>query len=289
MRNFIKAISKDGYVRAFALDSTEIVEQARNYHNTAPTATAALGRTLTATSLMGLMQKEDQHSLTLQIKGNGPAGDIICVSDNSGNVRGYIVNPAVSLPLNMQGKLDVSGAVGTEGSIVVIRDLNMREPYIGRTEIVSGEIAEDIAHYFASSEQVPTACAFGVLVDRDHSVLAAGGYIVQLMPGAPSEVIDSLEGGIFTAESISAMIAKKMTPEEILKEVMPSFDIEITERGKCEYRCNCSEKRVTGALVSLGKEELEKLAKEEENIEVCCQFCDKKYSFPGEHLLKMIK
>lgn len=285
--NYVSAITGDGMVRAFAIDSTEIVERARAIHQTSPVCSAALGRSLTAASLMGALLKGEQDSLTLQIKGGGPAGTILCVSDAQGNVRGYVQNPYVDLPLNDIGKLDVSGAVGTDGRLVVIKDLNLREPYIGQTALISGEIAEDVTNYFAVSEQIPTACALGVLVDRDYSIKAAGGYLIQLLPGADDSVIDRLEGGIYTARTISEMIADEMTPEQVLREVMPGFDLEILDERRMEYRCNCAEARIERALVSLGRKELTEIADEEKEIEVGCQFCEKKYHFAPERLREL--
>lgn len=284
---YIKAITKDGFVRVTVMDSTDIVERARQIHTLAPVCAAALGRTLTATSMMGLELKGEDASLTLQFNGDGPIGSIVCVSDHEGNVRGYVGNPVVDLPLNSVGKLDVARAVG-HGTMSVIKDLGLKEPYIGRMPIVSGEIAEDITNYFANSEQIPTVCALGVLVDRDYSIKAAGGYLIQLMPGFDEKIIDRVEGGVFTAKSISEMISLGFTPEDVLKEVLPNFELEILERGEREYRCTCSEERIERALLSLGRQELTKLAAEEKEIEVGCHFCEKKYKFSSEKILSML-
>lgn len=286
--NYISVITSNKMVRAFALDSTAIVERAREIHKLSPVCSAALGRTLTAASLMGSLLKGEECSLTLQIKGDGPAGTILCVSDSNGNVRGYVQNPQVDLPLNTIGKLDVSSAVGQDGRLIVIKDMGMREPYVGQVPIVSGEIAEDITNYFAVSEQIPTACALGVLVDRHYTIKAAGGYLIQLLPGADEETIDRLEGGIFTARTISEMIADEMSPLDILKEVMPGFELEVLSEQEKTYACNCSVSRIERALLSMGREELTKLIEEEKKIEVGCQFCEKKYSFTEEQLRALI-
>lgn len=288
MGKYRKAMTTDGFVRAMALDSTDIVERAREIHTLSPVCSAALGRTLTAASMMGIELKGEEASLTLQFSGDGPAGGIVCVSDSEGNVRGYIGNPQVDLPLNSAGKLDVAKAVG-RGTMSVIKDLGLKEPYIGRAPIVSGEIAEDVTNYFATSEQIPTVCALGVLVDRDYTIKAAGGYLIQLMPGFDESVIDRVEGGVFTARSISEMISLGFTPEEVLREVLPGFELEFLEEGEREYRCTCSEERITKALISLGREELKKLAEGEEKIEVGCQFCEKKYVFTADEILRLVE
>ena len=288
MGKYKKAITKDGFVRAMAIDSTDIVERAREIHTLSPVCSAALGRTLTAASMMGIELKGEEASLTLQFSGDGPAGGIVCVSDSEGNVRGYIGNPRVDLPLNSVRKLDVAKAVG-RGTMSVIKDLGLKEPYIGRAPIVSGEIAEDVTNYFATSEQIPTVCALGVLVDRDYTIKAAGGYLIQLLPGFDETIIDRVEGGVFTAQSISEMISLGFTPEEVLREVLPGFELEFLEEGERAYRCTCSEERITRALISLGREELKKLAEGEEKIEVGCQFCEKKYVFTAEKILSLLE
>ncbi|WP_249299295.1 Hsp33 family molecular chaperone HslO [Feifania hominis] len=282
--NFVKIITGDGFVRGFALNSTEIVERARQIHSTAPVVTAALGRTLTATSMMGTMLKDENCAITVQIKGDGPIGSILCVSDFSGNVRGYAANPLVDLPLNGLGKLDVAGGVGRSGFLNIIKDLGLREPYVGQVPIVSGEIAEDITHYFAVSEQVPTVTALGVLVDRDYSVKAAGGYILQLMPNADESAIEKLERAVAKVKPVSTLIDEGKTPAEILRALLCEFDVEILEQSYKEYRCNCSRERIERALISLGREELLKLAQEQQSIEVSCQFCERKYQVPADEL-----
>lgn len=286
--HIVRAMTKDGWVKAVAVSSREIVERARQIHKTLPTATAALGRLLSAASMMGNMQKVDDGSLTLQIKGGGPLGMLLAVSDAEGNVRGYVENPQISLLEKYRGKLDVGTAVGTDGMLTVVRDLRMKEPYVGSVELVSGEIAEDITQYFVQSEQIPTACALGVLVDVDQSVRASGGYLLQLLPGAPDETIDRLEAGIRDAGNVTAMLDAGLTPEEILKKVMASFELEILETTPVVYRCTCSRERVEKTLLTLGVEELEEIVRTKETLHIDCQFCDKIYDFAPEDVQKIL-
>lgn len=288
MDYIVRAMSKDGYVKAAAITSAGIVERARCIHKTTPTATAALGRVLTAASIMGNMQKVENGALTLQIKGGGPLGTILATSDAQGNVRGYVQNPGISLLEKYAGKLDVGAAVGTDGMLTVIRDLQMKEPYIGSIKLVSGEIAEDITAYFAQSEQIPTACALGVLVGEDHKVRAAGGYLLQLLPGAPDGVIDRLEQGIREAGPVTPLLSSGMTPEEILKNVMPGFELELFERDPVEYRCYCSRERVTSTLVAIGRKDLQEIVDEGKPINIECQFCDTIYTFTPEQVKKLL-
>ena len=286
--HIVRAMTKDGWVKAVAVSSREIVERARQIHKTLPTATAALGRLLSAASMMGNMQKVDDGSLTLQIKGGGPLGMLLAVSDAEGNVRGYVDNPQISLLEKCRGKLDVGTAVGTDGMLTVVRDLRMKEPYVGSVELVSGEIAEDITQYFVQSEQIPTACALGVLVDVDQSVRASGGYLLQLLPGAPDETIDRLEAGIRDAGNVTAMLDAGLTPEEILKKVMASFELEILETTPVVYRCTCSRERVAKTLLTLGVEELEEIIRTKETLHIDCQFCDKIYDFTPENVREIL-
>ncbi|HIR64873.1 MAG TPA: Hsp33 family molecular chaperone HslO [Candidatus Faecousia faecigallinarum] len=283
----VRAISADGYVNAAAMSALEIVRRAAEIHHSTPTATAALGRGLTAASLMGNMQKVEEGSLTLQIRGGGPLGSMVCVSDGVGNVRGYVQNPQLPLMEKYPGKLDVGAAVGTDGMLTVIRDLQMKEPYVGSTALVSGEIAEDVTAYFAQSEQIPTACALGVLVERDLSVQAAGGYLFQLLPGAPDAVIDRLEAGIRQAGPVTGMLSRGMTPEEILLAVCP--DMQMLETTPVAYRCYCSRKRVQGALVSLGRQELADIVRAGETVHVGCQFCDADYQFTPQEIAGLLE
>lgn len=284
----VRAMTKDGYVKATAITSAGIVERARQIHKTLPTATAALGRLLTAASMMGNMQKVEDGSLTLQIKGDGPLGTLLAVSDAVGNVRGYVTNPQISLLEKYKGKLDVGAAVG-HGMLTVIRDLQMKEPYIGSVELVTGEIAEDITTYFVQSEQVPTACALGVLVDVDQSVKAAGGYLIQLLPGAPDDVIDKIEAGIQAAGAVTSMLEQGMMPEQLLKTVLRDFELELLETTPVEYRCYCSLDRVTSTLISLGKKELQEIVDDGETIHIGCQFCDTDYAFTTEQIADILK
>ena len=286
--HIVRAMTKDGWAKAVAVSSREIVERARQIHKTLPTATAALGRLLSAASMMGNMQKVDDGSLTLQIKGGGPLGMLLAVSDAEGNVRGYVENPQISLLEKYRGKLDVGTAVGTDGMLTVVRDLRRQEPDVGSVELVSGEIAEDITQYFVQSEQIPTACALGVLVDVDQSVRASGGYLLQLLPGAPDETIDRLEAGIRDAGNVTAMLDAGLTPEEILKKVMASFELEILETTPVAYRCTCSRERVEKTLLTLGVEELEEIVRTKETLHIDCQFCDKIYDFTPENVREIL-
>ena len=285
----VRGMSMDGFVKVVAIRSTEMVRRASEIHGTTPNATAALGRCLTAASMMGNMQKVENGSMTLQVRGGGPIGTITVVSDAEGNVRGCVTEPQVPLVEKFPGKLDVGATVGTDGTITVIRDLQMKEPYIGSTQLISGEIGDDITAYFVQSEQTPTACALGVLVDRDSSVKVAGGYIVQLLPGAPDEVIDVLEAGIQRAGAVTKMLEKGMTPEEILTEVCGDLGVLFFENEPVSYKCYCSRERVTAALISLGRKELEEIAAEGKTFPVECQFCDTIYEFTPEDIEEMLK
>lgn len=286
--HLVRAITKDGFVNAVAITSREIVERARQIHKTLPTATAALGRLLTAASMMGNMQKVDDGSLTLQVKGGGPLGTLLAVSDAKGNVRGWVENPQISLLEKYRGKLDVGAAVGTDGMLTVIRDLRMKDPYVGSVELVSGEIAEDITQYFAQSEQIPTACALGVLVDTDQSVRAAGGYIIQLLPGAPEETIEKIEAGIRDAGNVTAMLDAGLDAEGLLKKVLAPFGLELLETAPVEYRCYCTRERVERTLLTLGEKELSEIVQSGETLHVDCQFCDKIYDFTPENVQEIL-
>ena len=246
-----RAMTKDGLVNAVAISSTGIVERARQMHKMLPTATAALGRLLSAASMMGNMQKTEDGSITLQIKGGGPLGTLLAVSDAEGNVRGYVDHPQISLLEKYRGKLDVGAAVGADGMLTVIRDLRMKEPYVGSVALVSGEIAEDITQYFVQSEQIPTACALGVLIDTDQSVRAAGGYLIQLLPGAGEDVITKVEGGIYAAPSVTNLLKENSDPAVLLKTVLSDFDMEILSVDPIEYRCYCSRERTEREIEKL--------------------------------------
>ena len=285
----VRGMTMDGFVKMVAIRSTQIVRRAAQIHDPTPNATAALGRCLTAASMMGNMQKVENGSMTLQVRGGGPIGTITVVSDAEGNVRGCVTEPHVPLVEKFPGKLDVGATVGTDGTLTVIRDLQMKEPYIGSTQLISGEMGDDVTAYFVQSEQTPPACALGVLVDRDHSVKVAGGYLVQLLPGAPDEVIDAVEAGIKRAGAVTKMLEKGMTPEEILTEVCGDLGVLFFENEPVSYKCYCSRERVTAALISLGKEELEEIAGEEKSFPVECQFCDTVYEFTPENIAEILK
>ena len=284
----VRGMTMDGFVKVVAIRSTEMVRRGAQIHNTTPNATAAFGRALTAASMMGNMQKVENGSMTMQIKGGGPIGTIVCVSDPIGNVRGYVYEPNVPLVEKFPGKLDVGATVGTDGTLTIIRDLQMKEPYVGSVPLVSGEIGDDVTAYFAHSEQTPTACALGVLVDTDMSVKVAGGYLIQLLPGAPDEVIDAVEAGIQRAGSVTTMLDQGMTPEDILGQVLGSLGVVFMETTEVSYKCYCDRDRVTSALISLGKKELEEIAQEGKTFPVSCQFCDTIYEFTPEDVKELL-
>ena len=285
----IRAISKDGHIKATAVSTRALTERARQIHKALPVATAALGRTLAAVSMMGNALKEDGASVTLQIKGGGPLGTLLAVSDNQGNVRGTVDNPVVDLPLRPDGKLDVGAAVGHEGTLTVIRDLNMKEPYVGSVSLLGGEIAEDLAAYFVESEQIPTACGLGVLVDRDQSVLAAGGYLIQLLPGAGEDVIAKVEGSLMAAGPVTGLLRNDPDPEAMLRHALSDFDLEILERSPIEYRCYCSRDRMERALISLGPEELQAMIDAQGSADLTCRFCDNVQHFSRADLEAMVR
>ena len=285
----VRAMTKDGFVKAVAVTTKTLTERARQIHKTLPTATAALGRLLAAASMMGNMQKVDDGSITLQVKGGGPLGTLLAVSDAAGNVRGWVEHPQISLLEKYRGKLDVGAAVGNDGTLTVIRDLRMKDPYIGSVQLVSGEIAEDITQYFAQSEQIPTACALGVLIDTDQSVRAAGGYLVQLLPGAPDDVIDRLEAGVQAAGAATAMLDGGLDAAGMLQKVLSGFEVEILETQPIEYRCYCTRRRVESTLISLGKDELEQVVRDGETLHVDCQFCDQVYDFTPQDVAALLR
>ena len=285
----VRGMTMDGFVKVVAIRSTEIVSRAAEIHGTTPNATAALGRALTAGSMMGNMQKVENGSMTLQIRGGGPIGTITVVSDPEGNVRGCVTEAKVPLVEKFPGKLDVGATVGTDGTLTVIRDLQMKEPYIGSTPLISGEIGDDVTAYFAQSEQTPTACALGVLVDKDLSVKVAGGYLVQLLPGAPDEVIDALEAGIQRAGAVTKMLEAGLTPEDILGQVCGGLGVVFMETTEVSYKCYCSRDRVESALISLGKKELEEIRSEGKPFPVECQFCDTVYEFTPADIAELLE
>ena len=285
----VRGMTMDGSVKVVAIRSTEMVRTGATIHKTTPNATAAFGRALTAASMMGNMQKVENGSMTLQIKGGGPIGSIVCVADPVGNVRGYVYEPNVPLVEKHPGKLDVGATVGTDGTLTVIRDMQMKEPYVGSVPLVSGEIGDDVTAYFAQSEQTPTACALGVLVDRDQSVKVAGGYLLQLLPNASDEVIDKLEAGIRRAGAVTAMLEQGMTPEDILGQVCGELGVVFMETTPVSYKCYCSRDRVTSALISLGRKELTEIMEEKKDFPVGCQFCSEEYIFTPADIEELLK
>ena len=288
MDKLVRCISTDGTLVIMAAETTDMVEKSQQIHKTSAVTSAALGRLLTASSLMGSMLKGETESITLRINGGGPSGTVMAVSDSFGNARGYVQNPVVEIPLNEKGKLDVAGAVGTDGSLTVIKDLNLKEPYVGQIPLVSGEIAEDITSYYAISEQIPSVCALGVLVNPDLSIKAAGGFIIQLLPTALDDTIDAVERCISDIPSVTSMLCDGLTPEDICKKVLREFDLDVLDTSTPKYKCNCSRERVEAALISTGVQSLEELSAEE-NTEVCCQFCDKKYNFSGDEIKRLLQ
>ena len=283
MDRIIRATAGDGFIKMAVIDARDTVQKAREIHGTTPTASAALGRTLCAASLMGNMLKEEEGTLTVRVQGNGPAGQILAVSDSRGNVRGLMENPGVDLPLRDDGKLDVGGAVGHEGMLVVSRDLGLKEPYIGSVELVSGEIAEDITSYLLESEQVPSACALGVLVDTDTAIKAAGGFIVQLMPGAEESLITALEENIFMMDQLTTILDEDGA-EELFAQVLKGLPYHIVEESPVEYRCPCSRERFQNALATIDRADLMDMVLSREDAEIACDFCGKKYVFTHEDL-----
>lgn len=284
MDQIIRMIAKDAPVKASAISARDLVERARNIHTLLPVATAALGRTLMAASMMGDALKEENGAVTIQIKGGGPLGTVLAVSDHCGNVRGYVHNPHVELMEIEPGKLDVGSAVGVDGTLTVIKDIGLKEPYVGSIGLFSGEIADDIAMYFVESEQIPTACALGVLVGVDQSVTSAGGYLIQLLPGADETVIEKIEAGVRRVGSVSRALDGGMDAESLLRAVLADFELEVLETHPVEYRCYCSRERVTRALVSMGKDEMRAMIEEQKGAELTCQFCDAIYNYTQEDL-----
>lgn len=289
MNEIVRAMTGDGLVKAVSITGRDVVERARNIHKLLPMATAALGRTLMGASMMGDMLKEEQGSLTIQIKGGGPLGTILAVSDCGGNVRGYVQNPQVELMEKQPGKLDVGAAVGLDGTLTVIKDIGLKEPYVGSIGLFSGEIADDLAMYFVESEQIPTACALGVLVGLDQSVTAAGGYLIQLLPGASEDMITRIEAGVRAMGPVSRALAGGLDAEGLLRTVLADFELEILEKHPVEYRCYCSRERVSRALISMGRKDLSELLEEQGSAELTCQFCDAVYRFSREDLEQLLR
>ncbi len=287
MDEIIRAVTADGYAKISAISGRSIVESARKIHGLSPVASAALGRTLCACSMLGDLLKEKDATVTLRINGGGPIGNVIAVSDNSGNVRGYVQNPHIDLPLKQNGKLDVGGAVGVNGTLTVSRDLGLKEPYIGSTALVSGEIAEDLTYYFVESEQVGTACGLGVLVDTDLSIRCAGGFIVSLLPGAPVSLIDTIEGNIAKMGQVTDIL-QNGTAEDLIDHVLSGLEPETLSCKSVEYRCYCSRERILRALKSIGSEALGEIAESGENAEINCHFCNKTYIFTPDEIRNIL-
>lgn len=286
--HLIRGIDKKGNIRIFVASTTNMVEEARKTHGTSPTATAALGRTLTAGAMMGAMMKNDKDRLTLKVSGGGPAGTILIVANNKGIVKGYVDYPYADVPSRDDGKLDVGKLVGTEGTITTIMDLGLKDPYIGQSNLVSGEIAEDLASYYLMSEQQPSAVALGVLVDTDISVRAAGGYIIQLLPNIPEEDIEKIEETLSKLEPVSTLIDKGLSPEDIMNEILGQFEMEVLDKLELEFKCDCSRERIEKVLISLGKKELEDMIEEDGEGEVVCHFCNTKHHFSKNELEELV-
>jgi molecular chaperone Hsp33 len=282
----VRATAGDHQIRAFAATTKEMVEEARKAHNTSPVATAALGRLLTAGSMMGIMMKGEDDILTIKIQGSGPIEGLTVTSDSKGNVKGYVYNPGVMLPPNQAGKLDVGGAVG-EGVLSVIQDIGLKEPYVGQTILIGGEIAEDLTYYYANSEQTPSSVALGVLMNKENTVKQAGGFIIQLLPGASDEMIEKLEKKLGEITSITTLLDEGNTPEMILEHILGDFGMEIMELIPTRFHCNCDKKRVEKALISVGRKDLQEMIDDEKSIEVNCHFCNKNYEFTVEDLKEL--
>ena len=287
MDEIIRAVSADGFVKMQVITARAIVQRAQDIHHLTPTTSAALGRTLCAASMLGELMKEDDASLTIRVQGGGPIGSVIAVSDHEGNVRGVVGDASVDLPLRPDGKLDVGGAVGRDGMFTVSRDIGLKEPYIGSTALVSGEIAEDLAAYLVESEQIAAASGLGVLVDTDRSIKAAGGFIVQLLPGAPESLIEKLEDNIFLMDQLTTILAEDGA-EAVIDQVMKDLEPEIVDRHPVEYRCYCSRERVRGAIATVGADALKEMIADGKSVEVSCQFCDAVYHFTTDELQSML-
>lgn len=286
--NITSAITHDGGIRVIAADTTALCSRAQEIHRMSPVCCAALGRALTGAAILGRMLKGYDDSVTVQINGGGPIGRVVAVSDGRCNVKGYVDNPLVDIPLRPDGKLDVGGAVGSDGFLSVIRDLNMKEPYIGQTPLVSGEIAEDLTRYFADSEQLPTAVALGVLVDTDYSVKAAGGFVIQLLPGALEADVDRVEKAISEIPAVTQLLSSGETPVDIVERLLGGYEIDYFEDMETKYLCDCSRERMERALISIGEKDLREIIEEDGRAELCCHFCGGKYQFDRPELENML-
>lgn len=284
----VRATAADNQIRAFAATTRDLVETARKAHSTSPVATAALGRLLTGGAMMGVMMKGEEDVLTLQVKGDGPIGGITVTADSHGRVKGYVNNPEVLLPANEKGKLDVGGAVG-HGLLNVIKDMGLKEPYVGQVDIQTGELGDDLTYYFASSEQVPSSVGLGVLMEHNNTVKQAGGFIIQLMPYTDEKIVEALEEKLAKVQSVTSMLDQGMGPKEILEELLGDFGLEVTDQIPTEFYCNCDKKRVEKVLVSLGEKELKAIIADGKPIEVNCHFCNTNYSFSVEEMKALLK
>ena len=289
MGKLIRCITSEGAIMVSAIDSTDIVAKAEQIHQTSAVVTAALGRLLTAGAMMGNMLKGENNSITLKVDGGGPVGIITVSADYHGNVRGYATNPVVEIPLKPNGKLDVSGAVGNDGNLFVIKDLGLKDPYNGFVPLASGEIAEDITSYYATSEQIPTVCALGVLVDKDLTVKKAGGYILQLLPFTEDEIIDKLEENLKVVRPVTALLDEGMDIEDIVRDVLRGFDVEVIYTEEVAYKCKCSKEKVEATLKGLGEKELNEILETQTQIDVCCNFCNTTYSYTRSDVEKILK
>ena len=289
MDYIVNAITSNGAIRVVAADTTALCNRAQKIHKMSPTAAAALGRTLTAAAIMGSMLKSADDSLTIQLNGGGPIGKVVAVGDGNANVKGYVGNPLVDLPLNEKGKLDVGGAIGRDGMLGIIRDLGLKEPYVGQVPLVNGEVAEDLTQYYATSEQLPTAVALGVLVDVDYTIKAAGGFILQVLPGAYDEDIDNVEKTIASISSVTEMLSNGKKPEDIVEQLLSDYEIEYFDNVPTKYMCDCSRDRTDRALISLGKDELTKIIEEDGKAEITCHFCDNVYKYTKEELEELLE
>lgn len=287
--HIVNAITSNGAIRVVAADTTALCNRAQEIHKMSPTAAAALGRALTAAAIMGSMLKSSDDSLTIQLNGGGPIGRVVAVGDGHANVKGYVDNPLVDLPLNAKGKLDVGGAVGSDGMLSIIRDLGLKEPYVGQVPLVNGEIAEDLTQYYATSEQLPTAVALGVLVDVDYTIKAAGGFILQVLPGAYDEDIENVEKTVASISSVTEMLDSGKKPRDIVQQLLKDYDIEYFDDVPTAYKCDCSRERTDRALISIGREELGKIIAEDGKAEITCHFCDNVYGYTKEELEALLQ
>lgn len=285
----VRATAANGYIRAFAGVTTNLVNRAQKTHGLAPLASAALGRTMTAAVMMGIDMKGENHSLSIALKGGGPIGNVVVVTKSNGNTKGYVDNPNVDLALNSLGKLDVAKAVGNQGKLTVIKDLGLKEPYAGQVDLVTGEIGEDIAYYMATSEQKPSVVALGVLVNPDISIRAAGGFIIQPLPGAPEELIGKIENRLSEITGVSSMVDRGKTPEEMLGEILADLDLKINDRIYPKFLCDCNRERLEAVLLTIGIEDLEKILEEDGKAELVCHYCNSTYNFDEEDIGRMIK